>query len=49
MSKPFDAATKDLIESAPADSVAFLGRPVPPETVSVIDADLSAVTAAATR
>ncbi len=44
MSKPFDATTKDLIETDPAGWVAFLGRPVPPAAVRVVDADLSTVT-----
>src|SRR4051794_11669524 len=42
MATPFDAAAKDLIEMAPADWLAFLGQPRPPELVRVIDADLSA-------
>lgn len=49
MSKPFDATSKDLIESAPADWVTYLGQPTPPDKMSVIDADLSAVTAAADK
>src|SRR6476646_1060035 len=42
MATPYDAAAKDLIELAPADWLAFLGQPRPPELVRVIDADLSA-------
>jgi hypothetical protein len=41
MATPFDAAAKDLIDMAPADWLAFLGQPRPPELVRVIDADLS--------
>lgn len=48
MATPFDAAAKDLIEMAPADWLAFLGQPRPPELVRVIDADLSATVTTAT-
>lgn len=43
MSKPYDATSKDLIETDPAGWVAFLGGAVPPAAVGVIDADLSTV------
>jgi len=48
MATPFDAAAKDLVEMAPADWLAFLGQPRPPELVRVIDADLSATVTTAT-
>lgn len=47
MSKPYDAATKRLIELRPADWVQFIG--LPPGPVSLVDADLSTVSAAADR
>jgi hypothetical protein len=48
MATPFDASAKDLIELGPADWLAFLGQPRPPELVHVIDADLSATVSTAT-
>jgi predicted transposase YdaD len=48
VSKPYDATTKDLLEIAPADWLAFLGHPAP-ERVRLIDADLSTVTTAADK
>ena len=48
MATPFDAPAKDLIEMAPADWLAFLGQPRPPELVRVIDADLSATVTTST-
>jgi hypothetical protein len=48
MATPFDAAAKELVEMAPADWLAFLGQPRPPELVHVIDADLSATVTTAT-
>ncbi len=47
MSKPFDAATKYLVESMPADWLALAG--VTGVEVEVIDAELSTVTAAADK
>jgi hypothetical protein len=47
MSRPYDAAPKRLIELRPADWVRFLGLPLGP--VSLVDADLSTVSAAADR
>ena len=47
MSKRFDAATKQLVETRPADWLAFLG--LPGTGASVVDADLSTVTAEADR
>jgi predicted transposase YdaD len=44
VSKPFDATTKDLIETDPAGWVAFLGCAVPASAVRLVDADLSTVT-----
>lgn len=49
VSKPYDAATKALIETDPAGWVAFLGCPVPPGAVSLVDADLSTVSAEADK
>jgi predicted transposase YdaD len=49
VSKPYDAATKDLIETDPAGWVAFLGGVAPPESVRLVDADLSSVTAEADK
>jgi hypothetical protein len=43
--KPFDAATKHLVDTKPADWLEYVGLPSGP--VEVIDADLSTVTAAA--
>jgi predicted transposase YdaD len=48
VSKPYDATTKDLLEIAPADWLAFLGHPAPGR-VRLIDADLSTVTAEADK
>jgi hypothetical protein len=48
MATPFDASGKDLVELDPAAWLAFLGRPRPPELVSVIDADLSGTVSTAT-
>ena len=48
MGMPYDSSTKNLIELAPADWLAFLGQPRPPELVHVIDADLSATASTAT-
>lgn len=44
MSKPYDATSKDLIETDPAGWVAFLGCAVPTSAVSLVDADVSTVT-----
>lgn len=49
MSKPYDATSKDLIETDPAGWVTFLGCPVPPGAVSLVDADVSTVTADADK
>jgi predicted transposase YdaD len=50
MIKPFDATTRNLIEIAPADWLAFLGIPVSdPSRVTVIDSNLSTVTADADK
>lgn len=49
MSKPYDATGKELLETGPADWVTFLGHSVDPSSVSLIDADLSTVTAAADK
>lgn len=45
MSKPYDATSKDLIESDPAGWVTFLGCPVSPADVRLVDADVSTITA----
>jgi hypothetical protein len=47
MPKPFDAATKYLIELRPGDWLAYLG--LPRAAVEVIDADLATVTASADK
>jgi predicted transposase YdaD len=47
MPKPFDASTKHLLETRPADWLEYLGLPRAP--VEVTDADLSTVTAAADK
>ncbi len=50
MSKPFDATTRNLIELRPADWLAYLGIPVvDPSRVTVIDSNLSTVTADADK
>ena len=50
MSKPFDTTTRQLIELGPADWLAYLGFPVAdPSRVTVIDSNLSTVTAEADR
>lgn len=48
MSKPYDATVKDLLETAPADWLRFLGRP-DTGPVRLIDADLSTVTTQADK
>lgn len=47
MSKPFDAATKFLVEAAPEEWVRFLG--LPPGETRIVDTDISTVSAAADR
>ena len=49
MSQHYDVATKDLIESKPADWPAFFGHPVSATKVSVIDADVSVISAEADK
>ena len=49
MSQPYDATGKELIESSPSAWLEFFGIIRPPEIVSVIDADISSVTAAADK
>lgn len=49
MSKPFDATSKDLLETDPAGWVTFLGYPISPTEASVIDADVSTVTSDADK
>jgi predicted transposase YdaD len=44
LSKPYDATSKDLIETDPAGWVTFLGCPVAPSAVRLVDADVSTVT-----
>ena len=48
MSKPRDATMKALLETRPGDWLPFLGRP-PVQRVTVIDADVSTVTAASDK
>ncbi|MFO0804229.1 MAG: hypothetical protein U0791_14045 [Gemmataceae bacterium] len=47
--KPYDIAAKDLIETDPAGWVTFLGSPAPPDSVRLVDADLSSVSAEADK
>lgn len=47
MSKPFDSATKRLVEAEPGDWLAFAG--LPSASAHVIDADLSTITAEADK
>src|SRR5262249_12505710 len=49
MSKPSDRAAKELLETDPAAWAAFLGAIRPPELVSIIDSDLSTISAAADK
>lgn len=50
MAKEYDATTKQLIESYPADWLAFAGLPVPAGVgPKVVDAELSSITAAADK
>src|SRR5438128_1359522 len=47
MPQPFDATTKDLVETHPEDWLAYLNLPNAP--VEVVDADVSTVSAAADK
>ncbi len=49
MSKPYDATSKDLIEADPAGWVTFLGCPVEPDQVRLVDADVSTITSEADK
>ncbi|QJW93666.1 RpnC/YadD family protein [Frigoriglobus tundricola] len=49
MSKPYDAASKDLLQLDPAAWAGFVGVVRPPDRVALTDSDLSAVTAAADK
>ncbi|HEY2910006.1 MAG TPA: hypothetical protein VGI99_07155 [Gemmataceae bacterium] len=49
MSKPYDATSKDIIETDPAGWVAFLGCRVEPGAVRLVDADVSTITAEADK
>jgi hypothetical protein len=49
VAKPYDATGKDLLELAPAGWLELVGVHRPAEKVRVIDADVSAVTAAADK
>ncbi|OWK39741.1 hypothetical protein [Fimbriiglobus ruber] len=49
MSKPFDATSKDLLETDPAGWVRYLTRADPQGAVRVVDADVSTVTADADK
>lgn len=49
MNKPYDATTKELIETDPAGWVAFLGGTTNSSAVKLIDAELSTVTTAADK
>src|SRR5437667_4853583 len=48
VAKPFDITTKHLVESRPADWLAFAGMPTE-SPVSIVDADLSMVSAEADK
>jgi hypothetical protein len=48
MAKAFDATTKQLVEAFPADWLRYVGLPLDGK-VSVVDADVSSVTAAADK
>ncbi|OWK45078.1 hypothetical protein [Fimbriiglobus ruber] len=49
MQKPYDATSKELLESDPAGWVAYLTGSAPPGPVRVVDADVSTVTAEADK
>ena len=49
MSKPYDAASKELLQLDPAAWAAFVGVVRPPALIELTDSDLSAVTAAADK
>lgn len=49
MNGEYDSTSKDLLEVAPADLLAWLGQPRPPERVRTIDADVSTVATAADK
>jgi hypothetical protein len=49
VSKPYDATSKELLQTDPVGWAAFLGVVRPPEQVKLIDSDLSTVTAAADK
>ncbi len=49
MSKPYDSTSKELIETDPAGWVTFLGCPVTPSDVRLVDADVSTITAEADK
>jgi hypothetical protein len=49
VAKPYDATGKELLELAPAGWLELVGVHRPPEAVTVVDADVSAVTAAADK
>jgi predicted transposase YdaD len=49
VSKPYDATSKDLIETDPAGWVTFLGCSVSPDAVRLVEADVSTVTAEADK
>jgi hypothetical protein len=49
MSKPFDATSKDILEAGPAGWVTYLGYRTTDDQVTVIDADVSTITAFADK
>ena len=49
MSKPYDAASKELLQLDPVVWAAFVGVVRPPDRIALTDSDLSAVTAAADK
>ncbi|HEY2909417.1 MAG TPA: hypothetical protein VGI99_04185, partial [Gemmataceae bacterium] len=49
MSKPYDAAGKELLQSDPVGWAALLGIVRPPERIELRDSELSTITAAADK
>ncbi|MCE9530605.1 MAG: hypothetical protein K8T89_05675 [Planctomycetes bacterium] len=49
MNRPYDVTSKDLLEISPADWLAWLGQPRPPELVRAIDADVSTISMSADK
>jgi hypothetical protein len=47
VNKPFDATSKEMLQTDPVGWAAFLGVARPPDQIKLIDSDLSTVTATA--